>query len=237
MADPEIRKTLVSEVLNRSRLEKLLRDSYGNYVIQTILDYCETAQRMVLVECIRPILPSIRNTPYGKRIQSKLAREDASLSYNGGGGGGGGYGGRGGYGRGNFHRHLGRPQLQHINALTEVYGSQGGPFIAPPGGPYGMHAGPGQFGHPSSRDPMAPTHTGLSYHAPGPDGQTWLHLRGPNGGPAPNWNVEGAAGQEQSLPNSVPADGGLDNGMTMWGGAEGYMQPQFHTGPGQMGMM
>ena len=48
MADPEIRKTLVGEVLNRSRLEKLLRDSYGNYVIQTILDYCEVAQRMLV---------------------------------------------------------------------------------------------------------------------------------------------------------------------------------------------
>jgi hypothetical protein len=48
VADPEIRKILVSEVLNRSRLEKLLRDSYGNYVIQTILDYCELGQRMVV---------------------------------------------------------------------------------------------------------------------------------------------------------------------------------------------
>lgn len=48
VADPEIRKVLVSEVLNRSRLEKLLRDSYGNYVIQTILDYCEIGQRMVV---------------------------------------------------------------------------------------------------------------------------------------------------------------------------------------------
>lgn len=48
MADPEIRKVLVAEVLNRSRLEKLLRDSYGNYVIQTILDYCEINQRMVV---------------------------------------------------------------------------------------------------------------------------------------------------------------------------------------------
>jgi hypothetical protein len=28
-----------------------------------------------LVECIRPLLPAIRNTPYGKRIQGKLHRE------------------------------------------------------------------------------------------------------------------------------------------------------------------
>ena len=34
--------------MNRSRLEKLLRDSYGNYVIQTILDYCDPAQRMIV---------------------------------------------------------------------------------------------------------------------------------------------------------------------------------------------
>jgi len=48
VADPEIRKALVAEVLNRSRLEKLLRDSYGNYVIQTILDYCDVNQRMLV---------------------------------------------------------------------------------------------------------------------------------------------------------------------------------------------
>jgi len=41
--------------LNRSRLEKLLRDSYGNYVIQTILDYCDPAQRMIVSQLIRSI--------------------------------------------------------------------------------------------------------------------------------------------------------------------------------------
>lgn len=34
---------------------------------------------MQLVECIRPILPVIRNTPYGKRIQSKLQRDNLDL--------------------------------------------------------------------------------------------------------------------------------------------------------------
>ena len=41
--------------MNRSRLEKLLRDSYGNYVIQTILDYCDPAQRMIVSQLIRSI--------------------------------------------------------------------------------------------------------------------------------------------------------------------------------------
>lgn len=39
------------------------------------MDYAEPAQRALLVEGIRPVLPLIRNTPYGKRIQNKLQRE------------------------------------------------------------------------------------------------------------------------------------------------------------------
>ena len=45
------------------------------HVLQTALDYAEATQRALLVEGIRPVLPLIRNTPYGKRIQNKLQRE------------------------------------------------------------------------------------------------------------------------------------------------------------------
>ncbi|KAF8973836.1 armadillo-type protein [Flammula alnicola] len=75
VAEHSTRKMLIEELLNRSRLEKLLRDSYGNYCVQTALDYADPAQRALLVEGIRPVLPLIRNTPYGKRIQNKLQRE------------------------------------------------------------------------------------------------------------------------------------------------------------------
>jgi hypothetical protein len=43
--------------------------------LQTALDYAEPTQRALLVERIRPVRPLIRNTPYGKRIQNKLQRE------------------------------------------------------------------------------------------------------------------------------------------------------------------
>ncbi|KAK7029688.1 hypothetical protein VNI00_014386 [Paramarasmius palmivorus] len=75
VAEHNTRKILIEELLNRTRLEKLLRDSYGNYCVQTALDYAEPTQRALLVEGIRPVLPLIRNTPYGKRIQNKLQRE------------------------------------------------------------------------------------------------------------------------------------------------------------------
>ncbi|RKP23352.1 armadillo-type protein, partial [Syncephalis pseudoplumigaleata] len=75
MAQQDTRKYLISELLNRDRLEKLLRDPYANYVVQTALDYADPVQRSQLVDCIRPLLPAVRNTPYGKRIQSKLQRD------------------------------------------------------------------------------------------------------------------------------------------------------------------
>lgn len=76
VAEPSLRQQLVSELIESAGLEALLRDSFANYVVQTCLDYAEPTQRAQLVECIRPILPSIRNTPYGKRIQTKLQRDD-----------------------------------------------------------------------------------------------------------------------------------------------------------------
>ncbi|KAF9438305.1 hypothetical protein BGZ76_008693 [Entomortierella beljakovae] len=78
VAEPETRKFLIEEMVNKARLDKLLRDSYANYVVQTALEFADPIQRAQLVECIRPLLPAIRNTPYGKRIQSKLHRDQMS---------------------------------------------------------------------------------------------------------------------------------------------------------------
>jgi len=75
VAEPDTRRFLIEEMLNKARLDKMLRDSYANYVVQTCLDYADSIQRVQLVECIRPLLPAIRNTPYGKRIQGKLHRD------------------------------------------------------------------------------------------------------------------------------------------------------------------
>ncbi|TFK40914.1 ARM repeat-containing protein [Crucibulum laeve] len=125
VAEHSTRKMLIEELLNRTRLEKLLRDSYGNYCVQTALDYAEPTQRALLVEGIRPVLPLIRNTPYGKRIQNKLQREqlDPFGTYNqqalanmtlGSVGMGASHGGR----------HM-SPGLQ-ANPLVDVYGTSNG---------------------------------------------------------------------------------------------------------------
>ncbi|CAE6518227.1 unnamed protein product [Rhizoctonia solani] len=129
VAEHNTRKMLIEELLNRSRLEKLLRDSFGNYCVQTALDYAEPTQRMLLVEGIRPILPLIRNTPYGKRIQSKLQREQMENHQQYGGGGHGGYNpnhaalvnlAMNGNGIGMGGRHVSQPSIHH-SPLADAY--------------------------------------------------------------------------------------------------------------------
>jgi hypothetical protein len=63
---------LIEEMLQPSELDRLLRDSFANYVIQTALDYANPAMKNRLIEAIRPYLPAIRTTPYGRRIQAKI---------------------------------------------------------------------------------------------------------------------------------------------------------------------
>ncbi|EHL03072.1 putative Pumilio domain-containing protein C6G9.14 [Glarea lozoyensis 74030] len=63
---------LIEEMLQPTELDRLLRDSFANYVIQTALDYANPAMKTRLIEAIRPHLPAIRTTPYGRRIQAKI---------------------------------------------------------------------------------------------------------------------------------------------------------------------
>lgn len=75
-AEPLVSRMMIEEMLNSNELEKMLRDSFANYVVQTALDYADPETKTHLVEAIRPILPSIRQTPYGRRIQSKIMGAD-----------------------------------------------------------------------------------------------------------------------------------------------------------------
>ena len=67
---------MIEEMLNANELEKMLRDSYANYVVQTALDFADSETKGRLVEAIRPILPAVRQTPHGRRIQSKIMAQD-----------------------------------------------------------------------------------------------------------------------------------------------------------------
>ncbi|KAL8807010.1 MAG: hypothetical protein Q9182_000991 [Xanthomendoza sp. 2 TL-2023] len=84
-AEPLVTRMMIEEMLNSNELEKMLRDSFANYVVQTAIDYADQETKNRLVEAIRPILPSIRQTPYGRRISSKILGSEMHGRLSGGG--------------------------------------------------------------------------------------------------------------------------------------------------------
>uniref|UniRef100_A0A7S4IEM7 PUM-HD domain-containing protein n=1 Tax=Vannella robusta TaxID=1487602 RepID=A0A7S4IEM7_9EUKA len=76
VADDKVKIQLIDELMASQSLMSLLQDAYGNYVIQTALSQAHPQQRANLEEKIRPLLPALRNTNYGKRIQNKIALRD-----------------------------------------------------------------------------------------------------------------------------------------------------------------
>jgi len=76
----DTKRALIHEILMPHELEKLLRDSFANYVVQTAMDFADEETKALLMENIRPMIPSIRGTPYGRRIQTKLAEYDGRAS-------------------------------------------------------------------------------------------------------------------------------------------------------------
>lgn len=230
-----VRRLLVEELLNRARLEKLLRDSFANYVVQTALDYSDPIQRAQLVECIRPILPMIRNTPYGKRIQSKLQRESFDMSGPGGmGGGAGGMMGGGGNlpppgsAAGNAHYQqllaaAAQQQQQHYQTMAALAAAQGQGHGAPsrhqqPHHSMGYPPSGGGYGRggPSSVSALPPPHQLYGGMDNGPAPPT-----GPSRGyGSPSGNRYGGGAPRAGLaPRSMM--GGVGGGYGGYGGANG----------------
>lgn len=63
---------LLASLINAHTLVSLIKNQYGNYVVQTALEISDWQIKCVMAEMIRPILPNIRYTNYGKRIYTKV---------------------------------------------------------------------------------------------------------------------------------------------------------------------
>ncbi|KAL4780839.1 hypothetical protein BJX76DRAFT_350662 [Aspergillus varians] len=77
-AEMPMRCLMIQEMLSGVELEKMLRDSFANYVVQTAMDFCDAETRAQIVEAVRPILSSIRQTPHGRRIAGKIMAAEGS---------------------------------------------------------------------------------------------------------------------------------------------------------------
>ncbi|KAF3070872.1 Pumilio domain-containing protein C6G9.14 [Daldinia childiae] len=74
----------------RGKISQLSRHKFSSNVMEkcircgnddskdmmTALDHCTYPMKIPLVEAIRPIVPTVRNTPYGRRLQAKIQQHD-----------------------------------------------------------------------------------------------------------------------------------------------------------------
>mmetsp|Transcript_16454 Transcript_16454/g.51058 ORF Transcript_16454/g.51058 Transcript_16454/m.51058 type:complete len:439 (-) Transcript_16454:325-1641(-) len=74
VAHPNIKQLLIDEITDPSVLPRLLQDSFANYVIQTAISSSSEDQFQQLHAAIRPNFASLKNSPYGVRIEAKIQR-------------------------------------------------------------------------------------------------------------------------------------------------------------------
>ncbi|EFJ23380.1 hypothetical protein SELMODRAFT_53499, partial [Selaginella moellendorffii] len=65
------RALIIREIITSSLLSQLLQDPFANYVIQCALSVAKGSLHTALVDAIRPHVPVLRSSPFGKRILSR----------------------------------------------------------------------------------------------------------------------------------------------------------------------
>lgn len=85
LSGPEDKDRMIRELCDPRGLGDLLRDVYGNYVVQSALGLANEQQLPVLLGFIRPVLPSLRSTGQGRRIAQKLEKKYPQLRGESGG--------------------------------------------------------------------------------------------------------------------------------------------------------
>eukprot|EP00796_Vickermania_ingenoplastis_P004901 gene4901-3513_t len=73
-ASADVRQLMVDELTEPQVLPKLLTDSFANYVIQTAISTSNDVQLNQLRDAITPLQGLLKNSPYGVKIDAKLAR-------------------------------------------------------------------------------------------------------------------------------------------------------------------
>ncbi|KAH0765056.1 hypothetical protein KY285_000927 [Solanum tuberosum] len=68
--DEERSSYIIEELLSDPRLDQIMQDPYGNYVIQAALNISKGALHAALVEAVRAHVPVLRTNPYGKKVLS-----------------------------------------------------------------------------------------------------------------------------------------------------------------------
>jgi len=66
------RKKLIERISTPEIISDLILDEHGNYVIQKALCYSDSKEKEIILNHIRPMIPKIRNVPFGEKLLFRL---------------------------------------------------------------------------------------------------------------------------------------------------------------------
>ncbi|CAF1764686.1 hypothetical protein HID58_088016 [Brassica napus] len=72
LADDKHQARIIRELVTDGRLDQVMLDPYGNYVIQAALKQSKGVLHGLLVDAIKVFISSLRTNPYGKKVLSAL---------------------------------------------------------------------------------------------------------------------------------------------------------------------
>jgi hypothetical protein len=85
LSDSETRTMMLNEItgthMGSPAVLVMMKDPYGNYVIQKALDVCHARERERLVNAIREHLHAVRKLTYGKHIMAHIEKLEAQASH------------------------------------------------------------------------------------------------------------------------------------------------------------
>ena len=58
----------------------MMKDQYGNYVIQKVLDHVDEGRRMFIIGLIKKMIPQMRKYTYSKHIIARVEKEERKLT-------------------------------------------------------------------------------------------------------------------------------------------------------------
>ncbi|KAJ3447135.1 mateRNAl protein pumilio [Anaeramoeba flamelloides] len=61
-------------------LKDMMKDQYGNYVVQKILDLASDSEKQKIVYCVRPHLEELSRYAYGKHVVDKIKKFSSLLN-------------------------------------------------------------------------------------------------------------------------------------------------------------
>ena len=66
------KKKLIEKICLPEVISDLILDEHGNYVVQKALSYAEKREKEIIVNYIKPLIPKIKNYPFGEKLLYRL---------------------------------------------------------------------------------------------------------------------------------------------------------------------